>query len=485
MTESNVVPLEQTATDAPPHNAEIEVALLGALLVNNRAYEKVSDIVAPEHFYEPVHGRIYEAIGQLVDRNETASPLTLKHHFENDEALEQVGGGQYLFDLAASVVSVKNAPDYARTIAELAEARRALDVLHEAAAELRNPGLDRSVSSIVEETSARLDAGATAREGGDVVTLHDAAVRGLDLAEAAWKQDRRALGIPTGFRALDNILGGMLPGNLVIVAGRPSMGKTALALNIAVNAARAGYRCLFASLEMSAEELAWREQASLAAISVSDIRCGRILDDDMRRLIDVTEELRGLPLDLHVQGALTVASIRAQAKRHKRRDGLDLIVIDFLQLIRPSRESLRKANRVQEVSEITRELKGLAVDLGLPVIALSQLSRQVEQRDDKRPTLADLRDSGSIEQDADVVLFPYRHEYYLEKREPMLETCKDADDHQKKHADWATRMAECAGRADIFVAKQRNGPVGKARLAFEGRFTRFRDLADVGQEAML
>ncbi len=481
---SNVTPLHEQAGAPPPHNAEIEAALLGALLTNDRAYDRVADILLPEHFYEPVHGRIYEAIARLMESGKAAGPQTLARHFDADEGLTEAGGGQYLYELAAGVISVVNVKQYAEQIRDLATLRGLIEVGQNIAGMAERTGLDDKPDGIAEFAYGQLDDLMRAPNESRVETLHAAGARALAMHEAAWKNKGEVTGVPTGFIDLDRKTAGLHPGNLIIIAGRPSMGKSALAFNIATRAARSGRRGMFFSLEMSAEELATREQASLAGIPSERIRRGELDDAEFRALIAAQEELREIPLTVDADSALTVSALRSRVRRAKRKAGVDLVIVDYLQLMRSSAEARRYGNKVQEISEITRGLKQLAGEMKVPVIALSQLSRQVEQREDKRPTLADLRESGSIEQDADVVMFVYREAYYVEKAEPMKKTGEAQEAFDIRFADWAEHMSRVRNMADLYVAKQRQGPVGKVSLYFDGPLMRFGNLDKSRQEAM-
>jgi len=492
-TDNTVTPLrdedgEGLAYRTPPHNAEIEAALLGAILTNNRAFEKVSEILQPEHFYEPVHGRIYAAAARLIERGQMASPLTLRHFFEKDEGLAQVGGGQYLFDLAASVVSVVNVVDYARTIHDMHLRRQLIGLGEDVVNEAYRHDLDKAATDQIEDAEQRLYELATVGESErGIVSLKHASLVAVEEAEQAFKREGHVVGVTTGLKDLDRRLGGLHPSDLIILAGRPSMGKTALATNIAYNAAQAArpadgdgehggsHRVLFFSLEMSSEQLATRILSQESGIPSDKIRRGEISNDEFQAFAVASQEMSRVPLFIDDTPAITVATMRTRARRLKRQNGLDLIVVDYLQLLQPSL-SRRNDNRVQEISEITRGLKTLAKELNVPVLALSQLSRAVEQREDKRPQLADLRESGSIEQDADVVMFIFREEYYLEKGAPMQGVDEDQGKFLAKAERWKERLDEVANTASVIIAKQRHGPVGTIDLFFDGTLTKFADL---------
>lgn len=475
-------PPETAAANSPayrilPHNTEAEQGLLGALLIDNRALEKIGDFLRAVHFFVPAHQRIFETVQKLVDRGQTASPVTLKNYFEQDEDLKDVGGAEYLADLAASVVSVINAEDYARTIYEL-HLRRSLISLGEDV-------VNGSYSHTVENDAARLIETAEAKlfelaESGDVkasfITLRDSVLTAIERAEKAYKTQGHVTGVTTGLLDMDKKLGGLQESDLLILAGRPSMGKTALATNIAFNAAKAyaesggkeGAIVGFFSLEMSADQLATRILADQSGISSDAIRKGAIKQEDFRRFVEASQKLSQIPLYIDDVPALSISAVRTRARRLKRQHGLGLIVVDYLQLLRGTGSKQGMENRVLEISEITRGLKAIAKELEIPVLALSQLSRQVEQREDKRPLLSDLRESGSIEQDADVVMFVYREEYYLSRSEPEPGT--------DKHMRWQESMEKAHNIGECIIAKQRHGPIGTVRMHFDPNLTRFSDL---------
>jgi replicative DNA helicase len=491
-TENTVTPLRNDGGDAPvyripPHNAEVEAGLLGAILTNDRALEKVSEFLHAEHFYEPVHGRIYDAARRLVERGQKASPQTLAHFFQSDEALTDAGGAQYLYELAASIISVANVADYGRIIHDLYLRRELIELGEGVVNDAFEPDIDDSAPLQIEKAEQQLYNLATVGETErGVVTLKHASVMALEVAEQAYKNEGHVVGVTTGLKDLDRRLGGLHGSDLLILAGRPSMGKTALATNIAFNAAQAQKQSngdepagtnhvLFFSLEMSAEQLAARILSQVSGIPSDRVRRGEINPDEFQAFAVASQQMSKISLFIDDTPGITVSTMRTRARRLKRQSGLDMIVVDYLQLLQgtPGR---RAENRVQEVSEITRGLKMLAKELEVPVIALSQLSRQVEQREDKRPQLSDLRESGSIEQDADVVMFIYREEYYLEKGEPIRGIDDKGDKFEDRHARWQSRLAEVENTASVIIAKQRHGPVGAIDLYFEGSLTKFGDL---------
>ena len=469
---------------ATPHNEEVEQALLGALLVNNKALEKVSEYLKPEHFYNPVHGRIFSAISTFVERGQDASPITLKNYFEKDQDLSQVGGGQYLADLAAHIISVVNVEDYGRTIYEL-HLRRALIALGEDVVnEAYDHDIESTASEQIEIAEKRLFELATAGDfKGGFVPFQQSLVQAINQAQLAYQREGIVTGVTTGLLDIDKKLGGLQQSDLIILAGRPSMGKTALATNMAFNAARAwagsnskeGAVVGFFSLEMSAEQLAGRILADVTSIASDKIRRGEVRDTDFHRFVEASQELSTVPLFIDDTPALTIGAIRTRARRLKRQHNLGMIVIDYLQLVQGTGRGGQE-NRVLEISEITRGLKALAKDLNVPVLALSQLSRAVESRDNKRPQLSDLRESGSIEQDADVVMFVFREQYYLERDEPGRRAEESEEKFNERYADWQNRANEAHNVAECIIAKQRHGPIGTVKLHFDGEFTRFSNL---------
>lgn len=475
--------IEDTASyRQPPNNIEAEQALLGAIFVNNDALNKVSDFLNPEHFHEPVHQRIYEATLKLVERGQIANPVTLKHFFEADDALTDVEGPKYLARLAGAAVSIINVENYGRVVFDLAIRRELIGVGEDMVNEAFDSDIDQPAHQQIEEAEQRLFSLAETgeRERG-LIEFGTALTETINMAEAAFHRDGMLTGIATGLIDLDKKLGGLHRSDLLILAGRPAMGKSALAANIAFHAAQSYQRAkdadadmekqdgavvAFFSLEMSAEQLATRLLAEQAEISSERVRRGDISSDDFSRLASAAAQIQSVPLYIDDTPALTISALRTRARRLKRTKDLGMIVVDYLQLLRPSGRG--PENRVQEISEITQGLKALAKDLDVPVLALSQLSRQVEQRDDKRPLLSDLRESGSIEQDADVVMFVYREEYYHERKEPELDT--------PEHAEWQDKAERIHGLAEVIIGKQRHGPTGTIRLLFEREFTKFRNL---------
>ena len=487
---SRVTPLRDADLDrvpVPPGNTEAEQALLGAILINNAAYQRVSEFLNPEHFGNGVHGRIYEAIGKLINRGLKADAITLRPLFDQDEALAQLGGGRYLIRLAENAVTIINAETYGRTIHDLHLRRELITVGQDIVGDAYSHDLDDPALSQIERAEAKLfELATTGQAEGGPKPFIQALRHAIDMAQAAFKRDGRTVGVATGFTDIDRKLGGLHPSDLVILAGRPSMGKTALATNIAFHAAR-NYRgergpdgqivaedvavVGFFSLEMSAEQLAMRLLAEESGTSSDRIRRGEVRREDFDKFLAAAQRLQSVPLFIDDTPALTISSLRTRARRLKRQHGLGLLVVDYLQLLRPSTQS-RVDSRVQEISEITRGLKAIAKELNVPVLALSQLSRAVEQREDKRPQLADLRESGSIEQDADVVMFIFREEYYR-SRAPLQNESETQEKFNARFADWQELMERIHGIAEIIIAKQRHGPIGTVKLHFSAETTKF------------
>ncbi len=454
-------------TDAPPSNIPLEQALLGAILVNNDAMDNLGTL-SPEHFYDPVHGRIFEACQKLIDRGQKANPITLKTYFENDPQLDEVSGVAYFADLAASAVTIINAGRYAKEIQNLAIRRELIVVAAEIGedAELSQPGEDGA--DVLERAEAKLH-GMNNPAATRITTAGVVAGRVLEHAEAAWK-GKTTGGITTGLIDLDERLGGLHPSRLYIVGARPGVGKSALAGGIAFAAATQAPVAFF-SLEMDATELVQRETAMRAGVEVDRVIKGHISQDEFNRLYDARLALEVEPHQVWIDDTARsrIATIRRESRKLQRRKGLGLIVVDYLQLIQAPK-GFRADNRVAVLTEITADLKALAKELKVPVLALSQLSRNLENREDKRPMMADLRESGSIEQDADVVMFLYRHEYYLERQEP------DMSEDVVKHEEWVEHMKRVAGLAELNIAKNRQGRTGKIDLTFDGPLVKFNSL---------
>ncbi len=469
------------ASDRTPYNIEAEQALLGALILNNSTFEHISDFLKAEHFSQKVHGAIFKSIAHSLERGRIADPITLKDTLSTDSEFLELGGYQYLVDLSDSVYSIVSVADYGRLIYEMYMRRQLISIGHETIVDAKHLDGDRHASNVIEDAERRLYNLATVGNSGNgVMSFGQALTQAIITAEVAFKRDSHVVGVTSGFTDMDKWLGGLHPSDLLILAGRPSMGKTALATNIAFNAAKGfiennkdGAPVLFFSLEMSSEQLANRILSSESGVSSDLIRRGAIRAEDFPRLVDVSRRLGEVPLFIDDTPALTVTAVRNRARRLQRQHNIGLIVIDYLQLLTGSSKS-SDGNRVQEISEITRSLKALAKELNVPVLALSQLSRAVEQREDKRPQLSDLRESGSIEQDSDVVMFVYREEYYESRREPTPGT--------EKHIEWCSNMEKVHNKAEVIIAKQRHGPIGTLRLFFDGSLTKFGNLAHDDQQ---
>lgn len=468
----------------PPQNEEAEQALLGAILVNNKSFEKVGEFLRPEHFFDPANGRIYAACLKLIDRGQVANPLTLKAYFEQDKDLSEIGGAEYLARLAAAIVTVHNAEDYGRIIHDLYLRRQLIEVGEEMVNTAYKHELDVGANDQIEEAEKKLfDLASSGDIKGDFIPFERALAGAINSIETAFRRSTHVTGVTTGLRDLDHKLGGLHPSDLLILAGRPSMGKTALATNIAFNAAKAhmlsggkeGAAVGFFSLEMSAEQLAARILADQAEVSGDKMRRGEIAASDFPKFVEASQYLSRVPFFVDDTPALTITAVRTRCRRLKRTHGLGLVVVDYLQLLRGG--GLKGSeNRVQEISEITRGLKAIAKELHVPVLALSQLSRQVEQREDKRPQLSDLRESGSIEQDSDVVMFVFREQYYLERAEPGRRPDESEDKFNDRYQHWKERLELVHNTAECIIGKQRHGPVGTVRLFFDGNYTRFGDL---------
>jgi replicative DNA helicase len=473
-----------------PSNIEAEQALLGALLVNNDVYDRVAAVVRAEHFFDPVHARIFEVASERIKKNALATPVTLKAFFEDDAGLRELGGPAYLARLAGAAISLFAARDYAQLVYDLAIRRALIQIGQGIADKAGRVAVDSEPKDqIVEAEQELYQLGEQGKLDKGFQSFRAAVVEAVQVANAAYLRDGGLAGLSTGFVDLDKRLGGLHPSDLLILAGRPSMGKTALATNIAFNIARAyrkgtrpdgsegaveGGVVGFFSLEMSSEQLAARILSEAARVPSHQIRHGDMTEEEMRRFIEAAKALETCPLFIDDTPALSISTIAARARRLKRQHGLDALFIDYLQLARPA--TTRAEGRVQEVSEITQGLKAIAKELNIPVVALSQLSRQVETREDKRPQLADLRESGSIEQDADVVMFVFREEYYKEREKP-------GDHDLEGMMKWKDEMSALHGRAEVIIGKQRHGPIGTIELRFDGAFTRFSNLVQAHQMA--
>jgi replicative DNA helicase len=474
----------------PPSNLQAEQALLGALLANNKAYERVAEFLTPDHFADPIHGRIFQSISRRIEAGQLADAVTLKAEFEHAGVLEEVGGTAYLGQLLTAMVGIINAGEYGRTVYDAWLRRQLIDIgetvvnnAFGADPELDGPGQ-------IEAAEQNLFQLATEGGGnGGLIPFERALTDAILGAERAFRRQGGVSGLTTGMRDIDARTGGLHPSDLLILAGRPGMGKTALATKIAFCAAKAllaearavdanavPKSCIaMFSLEMSAEQLATRLLSEEARISGDRIRRGDIGQKDFDRFVQVSREISGVPIQIDDTPAITMSALRTRCRRLKRTRGLALVVVDYLQLMRPA-AGTRPENRVLEISQITQGLKAIAKELAVPVLALSQLSRAVESREDKRPQLSDLRESGTIEQDADCVMFVYRDDYYLKQREPKQMAFDSEDKFQAQMEKWKRDMEHVHNKAEIIIAKQRHGPTGKIDLFFEAEFTRFADL---------
>ena len=465
-----------------PHSIEAEQQLLGALLTDNDLFDRAASVVRADHFYDPVHARIFELCAARIQKNALASPVTLRPFVEEDEGIKALGGPAYLVNLAAAAVAAYAVRDYAQIVHDFAVRRQLMALGRDVAATAGDMSADTPPNDQITQAEAALYALAEqGRSESGFQSFLSAVTQAVNVANAAYQRDGGLAGISTGLVDLDRKLGGLHRSDLLILAGRPSMGKTSLATNIAFQVAKAYRKGVgpdgregavsggvvgFYSLEMSAEQLAARILSEAAEVPSEQIRKGDMTEGEFRRFVEAAKSLEACPLYIDDTPALPISQLAARARRLKRTHGLDVLIVDYLQLVRPA---TAKDSRVNEVSEITQGLKAIAKELDIPVIALSQLSRQVESREDKRPQLSDLRESGSIEQDADVVMFVYREEYYKEREKP--------GDHQlDKMAEWQAAMEAVHGKAEVIIGKQRHGPIGSVELSFEGRFTRFGNL---------
>lgn len=471
-----------------PHSIEAEQQLLGGLLNNNDLYYSLEDKVDPEHFYDPVHSRIFEIISTRIKDGKLASAVTVNTFLTEDEGLKELGGNSYLAQLMAGSVASSAIKDYSKLVYDLAIRRELIILGQEISSRAQSIKVDEQPEEqiiLAEQNLYKI--GDSGKSETGFKSFLKALGEAVQVANAAHHRDGNLAGISTGFIDLDKKMGGLHSSDLIILAGRPSMGKTSLATNIAYNIAKSfkkndnadgtsetvnGGIVGFYSLEMSAEQLAARILSETAEIPSEQIRRGDMTESEFRRFVEAAKSIESSPLFIDDTPALTIAQLASRARRLKRTHGLDALIIDYLQLVRAGSS---RDNRVNEISEITQGLKAIAKELNIPVIALSQLSRQVENRDDKRPQLADLRESGSIEQDADVVLFVYREEYYKEREKP-------SDHDLEKMAIWQEEMDRLHGRAELILGKQRHGPIGTVELSFEGKYTRFGNLVKPWQQ---
>jgi len=453
-----------------PNNIEAEQAVLGSILLTNEIFDEVNTIISNKNFYDPMHQKIFAAIENLIFKGMLANPITLKNYFEKEK--DEINVPEYLVKVTKFSTSTRQAIEYSKIIYDMFVRRELIKISENTIDTAKLNDLNTSGQSIIENSEKLLFDLAEKGSFNSSLIKYDEAMRlTIEMASNAYKNEEGIVGVPTGLRDLDDRLGGLHNSDLLIIAGRPSMGKTALATNIAFNAAQklqeSGKKSTvaFFSLEMSSEQLSTRILAEQSRIKSNDIRRGRISEEQFDKFLETSKNISELPLYIDETPAISIAALSNRARRIKRIYGLDLIVVDYIQLMRAVHTF--KDGRVQEISEITQGLKAIAKELSVPVLALSQLSRAVEQRDDKKPQLSDLRESGSIEQDADVVMFVYREAYYLERKEPRAATVE--------HAEWQAKMNEVANLAEIIIGKQRHGPTGNLMLEFEPMFTKFKD----------
>ncbi len=466
----NLTPTEENKL---PSNIEAEQSLIGSVLVNNDIIDEISNIVNSGKFFDPVHRKIYEVVENLNNKGMIANPITLKNYFESDTGLSEVGGVDYLVKLTRFSSSIKQAIDYAKIIHEMYVKRELIFISDGISDQAKDNQAEKTGENIIVNAEKSLfDLAERGNFSQTFLKFNQALDQTIEMATLAMKNDQGIVGVPTGLTDLDEKLGGLHRSDLVIIAGRPSMGKTALATNIAYHAAKNMQEnnekgsVAFFSLEMSSEQLSTRILSEQARISSSEIRRGKASEETLNRYIETSRNIYDLPLYIDETPAIAISTLSNRARRIKRLFGLKLIVVDYIQLMRTNNN--RMDGRVQEISEITQGLKALAKELNVPVVALSQLSRAVEQRDDKIPQLSDLRESGSIEQDADVVIFVYREQYYLEKKEPKQGSIE--------HAEWQSKMSDIHGLARLIIGKHRHGSTGTVHVEFEGMFTKFKDL---------
>ena len=454
-----------------PNNIEAEQAVIGSILVTNEIFEEVNTIVSSINFYDPMHQKIFGAIESLIFKGMLANPITLKNYFENEK--DELNVPEYLVKVTKFSTSTRQATEYSKIIYDMFQRRELIKISEQTIDTAKLNDLNTNGQNIIENSERLLfDLAEKGSFSSSLIKFEDAMKQTIEMASAAYKNEEGIVGVPTGLRDLDDRLGGLHKSDLVIIAGRPAMGKTALATNIAFYAAQklqdSGKKSsiAFFSLEMSSEQLSTRILAEQSRIKSNDIRRGRISDDQFEKFIETSKNISELPLYIDETPAISIAAMTNRARRIKRLYGLDMIVVDYIQLMKGTFNN--KDGRVQEISEITQGLKAIAKELSIPVVALSQLSRAVEHRDDKKPQLSDLRESGSIEQDADVVMFVYRESYYLKAKEPRPATVE--------HAEWQAKMNEVSHLAELIISKQRHGPTGNITLEFEEMFTKFKDL---------
>ena len=467
---ANNLNIVQSEINELPNNIEAEQSVIGSILVSNELFDEINMILTSKNFYDPMHQKIFSAIEKLIYSGMLANPITLKNYFEKEK--DEINVPDYLVKITKFSTSSRQTIEYSKLIYDLFVKRELIKISENIIDTAKLNDLDHDGKSIIENFEKSLfDLAEKGSFSSQLVKFDEAMRMTIEMASNAYKNDEGIVGVPTGLTDLDDRLGGLHKSDLLIIAGRPSMGKTALATNIAFNAAKKiqedGRKSTIAffSLEMSSEQLSTRILAEQSRIKSNDIRRGRISEEQFDKFIETSKNISELPLYIDETPAISIAALSNRARRIKRLYGLDMVVVDYIQLMRAANF---KDGRVQEISEITQGLKALAKELSVPVLALSQLSRAVEQRDDKKPQLSDLRESGSIEQDADVVMFVFREAYYLERKEPQPATVE--------HAEWQSKMNDVANRAEIIIGKQRHGPTGNVFLEFEPMFTRFKDI---------
>lgn len=464
-----------------PQNIEAEQDLLGALLSDNEIFDRIPDNLDEAHFFNPLNGRIFAAIRRLHSKGQLANPVTLKSYFIGDHGFDDIDIETYLRELMDNVTSLSEAPHYANDIYQCFLRRKLILIADETISRSRTANLDINAETLIEETEQELfQLAENDKVSTGLLPLHNALTEAIKRTEAAHKNSGHISGVSTGLTGLNNYLGGLQPSDLIILAGRPGMGKTALATNIAFHAAtttrtdeKPQYVAFF-SLEMSSEQLANRILSSETGIPSDDLRLGRINPGQFNDIIRTSNAIENAPFYIDDTPGISVSQLASRARRLKRTHGLGLLVVDYLQLL-SAPLGTKTENRVQEISSISRTLKNIAKELDIPILALSQLSRAVEQREDKRPNLSDLRESGSIEQDADVVLFVYREEYYLSKSEPEQKPEESLDTYQIRHNRWVEKSEKVQGKAEVIIAKQRHGSTGVVTPNFIGKFTKFTD----------
>ena len=454
-----------------PNNIEAEQSVIGSILLNNEIFDEINMLLNSKNFYDPMHQKIFNAIEKLIYTGMLANPITLKNYFENEK--DELNVPDYLVKITKFSSSSRQAIEYSKLIYDLYVKRELIKISENIIDSAKLNDLDQDGKTIIENFEKSLfDLAEKGSFSSSLVKFDEAMKMTIEMASNAYKSEEGIVGVPTGLTDIDDRLGGLHKSDLIIIAGRPSMGKTALATNIAFNAARKiqddGKKSsiAFFSLEMSSEQLSTRILAEQSRIKSNDIRRGKISEDQFDKFIETSKNISELPLYIDETPAISIAALSNRARRIKRLHGLDMVVVDYIQLMRAA--NIRNDGRVQEISEITQGLKALAKELNVPVLALSQLSRAVEQRDEKKPQLSDLRESGSIEQDADVVMFVFRESYYLERKEPRPGTVE--------YAEWQAKMNEISNLAEIMIGKQRHGPTGNIKVEFESMFTKFKDI---------